>query len=945
MPSEMSSTLPPQVKEALARDWTVLTGNQRAARTLRQAYNDMKRADGDAAWQPPAVFAWDTWLGLLWRRLVIEGRASALLLNAHQEHAVWRDIIQADEQLGPSLRSPDSLADLAAGAWELLNRFGARGNLRRYTETADTKAFARWVTEFERRASRDVLLSRSRLPAVLSDAFSKGEFSGGEVPESAFPTQHIVNKEVVGDSGTGQGPVVGGLRGLLLVGFDHKTPDQESLLASVLGAGIPVEEIAQAAPSGRARLTGAENEKAELDACARWVRQYLSKKPDARVAVIVPALADLRSRVDRTFREILAPELEDIASAAEGAPWEFSLGVTLASTPLVSAALDLLDWGAAPLATERASRLLLCPHLAGGGEYLARAEFDAFALRRGLGLLPEVTLNELLRLAATSQQRARLPQLIQHAGAVQRLLDRIKPSEGERSHAAWCAVFTQLLEAWGWTAGQPQGSVDFQTRRRWAGVLDELASLDFDGQVVSYATALKELRRMGEGTLFAPESRDAPVQVMGPLEAAGSRFDAVWFLGAGDLSWPAGAAAHPLLPLQLQRERGMPGADPAQATEQARIVALRVAVSAPIVTFSYARETPDSHQRPSPALRDVALEAVAVEDLVETPPARRPVLLEKLEDAEVLPSLPDRVVRGGSQILKLQAACGFRAFAENRLHSAALDETEPGLDAMERGNLVHSALERVWAVLGNQQALRELSLEERRDLLAGCIDQAMERAREGSGPWPAAYLDIERERLVRLLGAWLEKELERSPFAVALREERVEDVAVGPLRIEMRLDRVDVLLKNSEPAGEIVLDYKTGSVKTADWMGERPDDPQVPLYALVRNPESLVGVAFGSVRPGKTIGLSGFQGQADVLPSRARLVDLRYQVDEWREVLTALAEEYAAGNATVSPKQYPTTCRNCEQRLLCRLEPRKLEPENLEDLADPDWNEAEAELA
>ena len=38
--------------------------------------------------------------------------------------------------------------------------------------------------------------------------------------------------------------------------------------------------------------------------------------------------------------------------------------------------------------------------------------------------------------------------------------------------------------------------------------------------------------------MFAPESRDAPVQVMGPLEAAGGTFDAVWFLRAGELSWP-----------------------------------------------------------------------------------------------------------------------------------------------------------------------------------------------------------------------------------------------------------------------------------------------------------------------------------------------------------------------------------------------------------------------
>jgi hypothetical protein len=93
------------------------------------------------------------------------------------------------------------------------------------------------------------------------------------------------------------------------------------------------------------------------------------------------------------------------------------------------------------------------------------------------------------------------------------------------------------------------------------------------------------------------------------------------------------------------------------------------------------------------------------------------------------------------------------------------------------------------------------------------------------------------------------------------------------------------------------------------------------------------------------MGLSGLQGEAGVLPGRSKPVDLLVQVEDWHTTLTALAEEYAAGNATVSPKQYPTTCRYCEQRLLCRLDPKTLEPENLEDLADPEWTDAEAEIA
>ncbi len=114
-------------------------------------------------------------------------------------------------------------------------------------------------------------------------------------------------------------------------------------------------------------------------------------------------------------------------------------------------------------------------------------------------------------------------------------------------------------------------------RRKWESALDELATLDFDGVRVEFAQALTGVERIVRETTFAPESGGAPVQVMGPLEAAGERFDAVWFLRAGDLSWPETAGASPLLPWPLQRELGMPGTDAGGDGEQARRVTERIA--------------------------------------------------------------------------------------------------------------------------------------------------------------------------------------------------------------------------------------------------------------------------------------------------------------------------------------------------------------------------------
>jgi hypothetical protein len=47
--------------------------------------------------------------------------------------------------------------------------------------------------------------------------------------------------------------------------------------------------------------------------------------------------------------------------------------------------------------------------------------------------------------------------------------------------------------------------------------------------------------------------------------------------------------------------------------------------------------------------------------------------------------------------------------------------------------------------------------------------------------------------------------------------------------------------------------------------------------------------------------------------------------EEWRETLTRLAEDFAAGKADVSPKSFEINCKRCGQRLLCRVDRSSLD--------------------
>ncbi len=907
-PGVPNHLVPGDLMEALARGAVVLTANQRAARSLRLALdavpgNPEDRQDpqaGDGRRETGEILPLQGWLQGLWHQLLVDGGDVRLLLNAIQEHRLWREIIAAEPEL-PTLRPVDSLAELAARAWHLLQLHGGSPEDPEFKSSTDTRAFARWTRQFAQVCSREHLLSRAELPLALETALRRGRLS---LPAPA----------------------------LLLLDFDHHFPAYQALFTAIRVSGIAVEQAETSVPCISRSLATAAEPRDELQAAADWVRQQLERGPTRRIAVVVPDLARLKPTIERVFYERLTSAFPPTSASA--APlFEFSLGQPLAETGPGAAALDLLAWSLGALPLERVSHLLLSPFLTRPDEHQAVARFDAFHLRSASLLRPELSLDQTIALLSRA---AVAPVLLQHLRAAK---EEASPASLEQTHAAHAEHFRTFLAAAGWSHAVATDSIVAQMRHRWESALDELATLDFrptTAQPTALA-ALQALTRIARKALFAPQSRDAPVQVLGPLELGGVAFDALWFLSAEDRSWPARAVPHPLLPERLQRRLGMPGASAADDDRRARAWTRRIAQAAPEVVFSYARRAEEADRQPSPLLRELALtDATPLLPSAEQAPS--PYL--RVPEAAVLPTLPDAILRGGERVLKDQAACAFRAFAEHRLWSSELSSRDPGLDPRDRGSLVHRILETFWAELQDQDTLRALPLEARHALLDQAIDAALERpGRQVRSAWDAAYLEVERERLRLLLQPWLELELERPWFRVQQQEQHLSGVALGAglgavrggVRLELRVDRVD-----DTQAGPLILDYKTGSASPAEWLTDRPDAPQLPLYAVFNPEEKLGGVAFALLRAGNELGMKGFSDHASaVLAKPARMQrTLADQREEWFRVLTNLASAFAGGDTRVEPKSYPGTCQYCAQRLLCRLDPTRLtiaEQENEQD--------------
>jgi ATP-dependent helicase/nuclease subunit B len=171
-------------------------------------------------------------------------------------------------------------------------------------------------------------------------------------------------------------------------------------------------------------------------------------------------------------------------------------------------------------------------------------------------------------------------------------------------------------------------------------------------------------------------------------------------------------------------------------------------------------------------------------------------------------------------------------------------------------------------------------------------------------------------RLARLAHEWFDKvERLRPPFAVVSTEEK-RVIAFAGVQFDARIDRVDKL----STGGHAILDYKTGggNVTSRRWQGERPDEPQLPLYA-VSAPEEISAVVFAKFRPGdmRFVGLA----RDDKALPKVRKPEKGWQpmLAEWKKEAERLGQSFAGGDALVSPKRDLLTCRYCGLETLCRV--------------------------
>ncbi|WP_157976383.1 PD-(D/E)XK nuclease family protein [Parahaliea mediterranea] len=870
----------------IQQDYVLLTPNLRLARRIKAEWDARQRTAGLRAWSPLPVYPAESWLVQRWQQAAWQQPPlRRQLLETSQALLLWRQVIEQDQQQGDySLLQSQAAASQAQQARNQLLRWQvdrqAAGIAARFRLDTDCATFLRWLDAFEARLADGGLATGLDVIAALQGA----ALAQGNRPRA------------------------------LLIAFDDVPP---LLRTALTHACAEVAELPQPAPVADCQARAFADRNSELQAVARWARVTYDAHAGASIGIVLDDMRGDRQRLEYLLRR----EFDCLDANYAALPVNFSTGWQLAEVPVVRDALAALAAVNAPAPVQRVLALLRSRFLQLPDRY--SPEGLAFVTRLHDHGRETIEAGALRNLA----KDLRLGHILLDCAGQRALREPALPSQ-------WAERFHQLLALWGWPGEGGLDSLEYQQVEEAYRQLDALGAFDAVCGPLGFADALGLLRQCCQDTSFQPRTEDSRIQVLGPLEAAGLEFDALWLCGMQASQWPAPARPNPFLPLSLQRECAMPHASAEREWRYAHSLLQQYRACSRTLIASYSQSIDGAPELPSALLEDFTWQQDAAE---AGPPGAwlqqwQERDIEWLADHSAPAPDAEELARtgGGSGLIEDQSHCPFRAFARRRLRLQALSEPSLALNAAERGTLVHQALFVIWGELETSAALAALDAAAESQLLAraaaAAIDALPTARRLAVG---SACIAQEQRYLHTLLQEWLALERQREPFAVIAREQR-QDIALGPLHLHLQVDRIDRV--GAEVAGAAdgavtIIDYKTGSCEASHWLGQRPTQPQLPLYSMASQ-QPVEALAFGHVKA-RSAAYKGLGARAvapgisdDIARATRRKEPLENWpalLDQWQATLQHLADDFLAGEARVDPIN-SNSCTYCGLQSVCRVE-------------------------
>ena len=859
---------------ALEKGIPILTPNRRLRAKILSAY-DQHQSQRLSAWPTPMIEPLETWLHqqLDSAQQITGALPLRRILSNSQAQWLWMEAIASSSPSHGLLRL-DETAQLALSAYQQLILWQQNIDHAELQSTEDSRQFVEWAKNFESLCDEHQC---QLLAQGISNLFSSlSHITFFPWPDSVW-----------------------------LVEFDDIPPLYQSLIQQC----IPNHEIIQhPGVQGDASLIQVSDRFQEFRHAAVWARNILQQQPNSVIGIIALKLNEWRQPIEQAFNEVFEPQSLSPDIPRYTSPYNFSAGEPLGECPIIHSAILSLWFLNQDIPLDILSHLLLSPFLfsSTNSHWVTHAQLEAL-LRQDLNNAIAVRhLKSLCALEGPVPSQT-LWEKLQHLDELKRLWYKPVPA------SQWVLRLRTLLSALGWPGERRLDSIEYQQVAQWYESLRALESFDDFTASLNWQEFYHLLSQLSKQSVFQAQTPDSPIQILGMLEGAGLKFTHLWIIGLDDRAWPPPASPNPFIPAQWQHQLNMPHASSQRELSYAQQLTQKYASSAPSVVFSYSEREGEETLRPSPLITNYPI--CSIEDF-DLQTAKQPFLseitdktvqLDKQEDAYAPPVTVGELsgIKGGSNLLKSQASCPFSAFAIHRLNAKPLGTPQLGLPAWEMGEAVHLCLEKFWRRIRTQDRLMSLSDHDVESMLIPIIEEALSYLiKKHPRLMKQRYTELQRIRLKSLIFDWLALEKTRPNFKVVRLEQEVS-VSFSDLVLNLRIDRID----RTHDGKILLIDYKTNKPPISSWFGQRPNEPQLPLYfiGLPHTPETL---SFAHVNS-KQCEFTGITIDNTLLPGTKPLEKIRNLPEElswntlqtyWHQILNQLAQDFLNGIAAVDPK-------------------------------------------
>lgn len=866
-------------------NFLILTPNNRLSQFLFKSYSKYIQINNKKIWQSLNIFPFREYIKLLWQDTFDLGllKNSYSLISEFQKQIIFEKII--DNSFSENLNLLNKkISTKIISAYNLLKDYEVDYSLLDNYKYREVDSFKALINKYESNLSID------------NNFIDNYDFIRNLMSLNGSQLKYLIKP-----------------RNILLIGFDELSPLVNNFMNFLKSNDYNIDFIN---PNNNFDIKCKVNnykfndKNSELDGIIDYSLNLI-KQDDKNLTMIVPNLTAVRNDIIKKFSK----------SFTNRQDWNVSGGDFLIETPIINSLFILLEFiFNKKTSIELAQEILRRPfYFNENEEYLGKAK--VIANLREFNYSNEISLHEFLKYT-----KDLTPIFNKALNNVIDIISNIKNNNFKFYPSEYAKIIMDSANSIGWPGIiRNISSEEYQAIQSFQNALYEINKLDIILKKIDITEYFITLKNYLNNVEFQIEVNEPKVNILGILEGAGLEFENLWFMSLNSDLWPEEPSPNAFLPNEIQRQFNMPHSSFEREYEFASKITTRILNNSKNITTSFYEYENQKQVYPSSFIENFVNKEYLKNQISSQTKSKSKENNDKLEKYEdyIAPKINRKFIKSAIYALNLQQQCPFRAYAETRLNAKKFQEIKFGITPIDRGNLLHNVMEKIWIHLKSKSGL--ISFLEKQDseiklFIINIINSCLEKLHLEKNLYQD-LCNIEKKRLYKIIIKWLEVESQRNNFYVKYTELE-QNVKFENIYFTLRIDRIDTEFHNGLE-NKIIIDYKISSQNTSNWLNNITDI-QMPMYYLMLennkkdNTNNYNGLLYSVINT-KEQKFQGYVANDLDFGFGIKNIDFDSYKDSWYEQIKTVANQYLNGLSIKAPVNIDTTCKNCHLKGLCRL--------------------------